>query len=512
MRANARRAMEHLPKAGRGAEVGTNAGHWTAGLARIAAPRTLILIDPWAEDAARDARPHAFTAPEAERDAALAQVRAAHPEARILRTTSDRVLPRLPDGSLDWIWLDGGKHPDTIRADLAEAVRVVRPGGTIAGGGWHWGKELGRPVRHHVRALATRLPGARLDQNGQFWALILPEQVALVPPPAGPRFLIVTTMKNEIPYILEWIAHHRAIGFTDFLVFTNDCEDGTDLLLDRLQARGLLTHQPNTVLKRGPHKSALYWAREHVLFHEADWILISDVDEFVNVRSGDRMIQSLLRDLGPDTDVVSFPWKVFGNDGVTEIEDMPVTRRFTICEPVPKRGGRRMRDVKTLFRKREAMRHFGLHRPRLKDEWQDRIVWRSPSGADISGEMNGTTRWTMPWDGCADTAYMHHYPLRSREAYLIKKHRGRANHTDDELGLDYWRKWNLSGGRDESLVAGVPGFAEALAALREDRQTRTLHRQGLAWHRAQAKQLLRDPRYAALWEALGAEHGGPPEG
>ncbi|TFL18307.1 glycosyltransferase family 2 protein [Jannaschia formosa] len=508
MRDNARRAMEQLPKGGRGAEIGTNAGNWTAGLVEIAAPRTLVLIDPWAEDTARDARPHAFTAPQEARDAALAQVRAAHPEARILRAPSEAVLPRLPDASLDWIWLDGGKHADTIRDDLAQAVRVVRPGGTIAGGGWHWGKELGRPVRHHVTALADRLPGAALDQGGQFWALRLPGTVTLAPKPDAPRFLIVTTMKNEAPYILEWLAHHRAIGFTDFLVFTNDCEDTTDPLLYRLEERGILTHQVNTVLRRGPHKSAIRWAREHWLFHKADWILISDVDEFLNIRSADGTVQGLLRALGPDTDVVSFPWKVFGNGGVGAFEDVPVTRQFTSCEQAPRRGGRVMRDVKTLFRKPEAMWHLGLHRPRVRKDWQDRITWRSPAGEDISDRMNPSTRWVMRWDGNGRAAYMHHYPLRSREAYVLKKNRGRANHAGEDLGLDYWRKWNLSGGRDRSLVEGVPGFAEELAALKADAETRRLHREGVAWHRAQFETLLTDSRYRALWTALSEEAEG----
>lgn len=37
--------------------------------------------------------------------------------------------------------------------------------------------------------------------------------------------MIVTMMKNEGPYIVEWVAHHLAVGFDRFLVFTNDCDD-----------------------------------------------------------------------------------------------------------------------------------------------------------------------------------------------------------------------------------------------------------------------------------------------
>ena len=48
------------------------------------------------------------------------------------------------------------------------------------------------------------------------------------------RALAILCVKNEGAFLLEWLAHHRATGFTDFLVFSNDCSDGTDLMLDRL--------------------------------------------------------------------------------------------------------------------------------------------------------------------------------------------------------------------------------------------------------------------------------------
>ncbi|MBL4751427.1 MAG: glycosyltransferase family 2 protein [Amylibacter sp.] len=34
-------------------------------------------------------------------------------------------------------------------------------------------------------------------------------------------------MKNEGPYLLEWVAHHKALGFDHIVVCTNDCEDFT---------------------------------------------------------------------------------------------------------------------------------------------------------------------------------------------------------------------------------------------------------------------------------------------
>ena len=52
------------------------------------------------------------------------------------------------------------------------------------------------------------------------------------------RILAVTTLRTEAPFIVEWVVHMRAIGVTDLLVHTNDCDDGTDALLAVLANMG----------------------------------------------------------------------------------------------------------------------------------------------------------------------------------------------------------------------------------------------------------------------------------
>ena len=52
--------------------------------------------------------------------------------------------------------------------------------------------------------------------------------------------VLIACMKNEGPYIVEWVAYHRAIGIDNFVIYTNGCEDGTDEILQRLQALGVV--------------------------------------------------------------------------------------------------------------------------------------------------------------------------------------------------------------------------------------------------------------------------------
>ncbi len=65
----------------------------------------------------------------------------------------------------------------------------------------------------------------------------MPEIPAPKVNPADNDVAIITCMKNEGPFILEWLAYHRAIGVKDVLVYTNDCNDGTDTFLELLQEK-----------------------------------------------------------------------------------------------------------------------------------------------------------------------------------------------------------------------------------------------------------------------------------
>ena len=42
--------------------------------------------------------------------------------------------------------------------------------------------------------------------------------------------VIVACMRDEALFVVEWVAHHLAVGFDRIIVYTNDCSDGTDRL------------------------------------------------------------------------------------------------------------------------------------------------------------------------------------------------------------------------------------------------------------------------------------------
>ncbi len=42
---------------------------------------------------------------------------------------------------------------------------------------------------------------------------------------------LATSIKDEGPFLLEWIAHHKVAGFNRILIGYNDCTDGSEKLL-----------------------------------------------------------------------------------------------------------------------------------------------------------------------------------------------------------------------------------------------------------------------------------------
>lgn len=88
-------------------------------------------------------------------------------------------------------------------------------------------------------------------------------------------------MKNEGAFLLEWIAFNRVLGVTDFLFYSNDCTDGTDTFLDVLAEQGIVKHLPNPAEEnRNYQMVTLKASREDPMLQDADWIWVSDVDEF----------------------------------------------------------------------------------------------------------------------------------------------------------------------------------------------------------------------------------------
>lgn len=302
---------------------------------------------------------------------------------------------------------------------------------------------------------------------------------------ANPRVLTLCTMRNEGPYILEWLAYHRAIGLSEFLIYTNDCNDGTDLLLDRLEHNGILTHVRNKVLKRGPQKSAYKAAMSHPAYLNADWILVIDVDEFLNIHVGNHNAIDLINHF-PEADVIPVGWKLFSNNNREHLLDNLTIEALTDAEPATPKAGESARFVKSLFRPNEEISRIGSHTPIYSETFENKVVWGAEwhnSGSDEKPDRpNSADDFNI--------AQINHYAVRTVDSFLLKRERGDVNFMKDRLEFQYWNRWCKGGEEDHSIQKHLPTVSAEIDQLLADPIVRSLHNASKEVHELGLKSIL----------------------
>lgn len=319
------------------------------------------------------------------------------------------------------------------------------------------------------------------------------------------RMLILTCMKNEGPYILDWIGYHLSIGVEHFLVYTNDCADGTDEILDHLQTRGIVTRLDNPFeTGEKPQWVALNDAPAQPVFQRADRYICMDVDEYINIHTGDGTLAALIEATG-DPDLISFTWRFYGCGGVVGFEDRPVTELFTRAAPEYTRKPHHNWGFKTMARLPLPFERLGVHRPsRLRSD-ADRPRWVNGSGLPMPPNYidDGWRSTKLSWG--YGLATLNHYAVRSIESFLVKRDRGRVNHISRDQGLEYWQIFNRN---DEEANSILPAArrAEAITRLfKSDPVLADLHAQSVDWHRAKIAELMTRPEFRDLYDQLSAD-------
>jgi len=335
------------------------------------------------------------------------------------------------------------------------------------------------------------------------------EELAAAYTPMPPRILpkgssgnvIVGCMKNEAPYILEWVAYHRAIGIDNFLIYTNGCADGTDEILQRLQELGHLQHRVNEAWKgKSPQQHALNQSLDEPVLQNADWIIHIDVDEFMNVRCGNGTLPDFLERV-PEATNVAMTWRMFGHNGVTRLDDRFVIEQFDACAPKFCPKPHTAWGFKTMVRNIGAYAKLSCHRPnKLAPEMADRVHWVNGSGKPMGDEVKENGWRNSQRSIGYDLLQLNHYALRSAESFLIKRQRGRALHVDRTIGLSYWIRMDWNDARDITIKRNIPRVRAEYERLLADPVLGKWHGKALDWHRAKAEELHGMPEFRELYE------------
>ncbi len=313
------------------------------------------------------------------------------------------------------------------------------------------------------REPSSDLAGARGDtsQPTNLGLVVTGYARAAIPPRR--MACLLATARNEGPYLLEWIAYHRAIGFEHIFLYTNDNSDGSDDLLRLLAGAGIINWFDNQVL---PGTLPQHRAYGHALAAMPEildyrWTMIADIDEFVgfDTRSFHSITDYIEWQEQSRAEAIALPWKLHVAKPDDVWHEAPCIERFPLRDPAINAY------VKTLFRTNMA---WGANPHYPQPCLGAALIQRSESGEP---HMQRTTP-AQTAKPSARFGWVSHYAFRSTPEMIMKLGRGRADQP--------------ASAQDAAVENRIRTFLEQLRipGLVEDRST-LLCGEGLAKERAQ---------------------------
>lgn len=282
--------------------------------------------------------------------------------------------------------------------------------------------DLKAPTRLPVSSIDTKLD--RLDTeglNGKFCSLPFECNVALRHG-VIPRYqsCVVATARNEGLYLVEWIAHYKAISFDRIFIYSNDNNDGSDDLLKLLADAGEIVWIKSEVSKGTRAQWKAYGHALRVMPDTLDyeWTLFADIDEFF-VPNPD--IFSSVKDFLNwhqihQVDAIAVNWLIFGANGHNRWTDDLVVRRFTTS------SGDANLHIKTFCRTNSFIQSYP-HNPLTHRHAP--FVFRNARGG--LHEYSAKTGAALSSVGDISFAAIHHYFFKSNEEFLWKSSRSRGD-------------------------------------------------------------------------------------
>jgi Methyltransferase domain len=135
--------LRRMPKKGVCAEIGVWKGDFADKILRLARPRELHLIDPWAYQPEFPERMYSGNIAVSQNDMdeicdAVRQRFAHLSEVRVHRRFSNDLIEILQGAPLDWLYIDGNHSKGFVRQDLELSWRCLRSGGYVTGDDYFW--------------------------------------------------------------------------------------------------------------------------------------------------------------------------------------------------------------------------------------------------------------------------------------------------------------------------------------------------------------------------------------
>jgi hypothetical protein len=232
-------------------------------------------------------------------------------------------------------------------------------------------------------------------------------------------------VRDEAPYLEEWLAFHQLLGCEHFYIYDNGSIDNTAELLAPYVRDGRVTLTPWPRYEQAMRYQTLAFAHA-ICSYGADWrwMMFIDVDEFLFPVAGTSLVEALRG--YEDIPAIAVPWRTFGFSGHTAPPAGLVLENYVMRSRYPTAPG----SNKLLMRMKSIVdpchvkwvkspHIFGLD----GEEW---LAYNEEGRQLTSSNLQSLDLESQ--DLASDNILrLNHYITKSREEFVAKTDRGTAN-------------------------------------------------------------------------------------
>ena len=235
---------------------------------------------------------------------------------------------------------------------------------------------------------------------------------------------ISAIVRNEAPYLLEWVAHHRLLGVGRFFIVDDRSDDGSAELLATMERCGLIRLLPFVADAGQKPQIPAYRALLQAFRDDVEWMAFIDIDEYMWPMGNEARISDFLCRLPPQVGAIALNWATFGSSRQLAYDHRPTPERFTwhahLNNPVN-------HNIKSIARTACAVDFTCPHNTIIDPAWthvHTDLAPKVPLGPNGRPDtllhcLSASVSWSH--------FRLNHYVIRSWEEYQRKKsRRGRA--------------------------------------------------------------------------------------
>lgn len=225
------------------------------------------------------------------------------------------------------------------------------------------------------------------------------------------KLSFVAIVKNEAPYIIEWIEFHKLVGVDKFYIYDNESSDNLKELLQPYIKSGIVVYHSSPGKRM---QNVVYTDAIRRYQNESKYMGFIDIDEFV-VPNEDNSLYDIVDDILTKKEHaagVAINWRIYGSNGHIKKPDGLVIENYKYRA---KNKFNANKHIKTICNPRKVVEFKLPHYPVYNKDYHN----IDEDGNIVNGPFNP--------EGKCKRIRINHYFTKSKIEYVLKASRGKAN-------------------------------------------------------------------------------------